>query len=100
MINIDLPGIEIFLRLLNISDKPTRLLLSLEGPDALIIENVVNFFQGLAACFLEKEEDVQGGEKAESAEDTIQLCVVRGVMIIDEPWAKLPSTECFETQAG
>lgn len=89
MINIDLPGIKIFLRLLNISDKPTRLLLNLEGPDALIVENVVNFFQRLAACFLEKEEDVQGGEKAESAEDTIQLRVVRDVMRIDEPWGEI-----------
>jgi hypothetical protein len=84
MIDIHLPGIEILFRLLNISYKTTRLLLSLEGPDALIIENVINFFQRLAACFLKEEKDMQSGEKTKGAKDTIQLYVVRDVIIIDE----------------
>lgn len=84
MIDIYLPGIKILLRLLNISHKLTRLLLRLKSPDALIVENVVNFFQSLATCLLEKEENVQGSEKAKGSEDTIQLYVVRDVMGIDE----------------
>jgi len=72
--------------LFNIGNKSARLLLYLESPDALVIENIIYLLQGPTTCFLKQEESVQGGDKAESTEDAVQLDMVRALIFTLAAW--------------
>lgn len=67
------PYAQILFRLFHIGSQATRLLLSPERPDALLLKDDINLFQGPATCFLEEEKDVDRSGKAKCAEYTVNL---------------------------
>lgn len=91
--NIDFSHSNVILRLFNFSIKSTGLFSGLESPNALIVKDIVDLFQGLTACFLEQEENMNGSTDAESAEDTVNLEFVSIYSILLGSLFS-PSTEC------